>query len=106
MYRGTTPTIPIRIKGVDLTDAKLFFTIQSKGGKQWTFTTPEDFTVEFDGEDTVGEITLSQKQTFNFNAATHEAQIRWVTPDGFADATVKRPITVEDVLLKEVIQYE
>lgn len=106
MYRGTTPTLPIRVKGVDLTGAKIFLTLQGPNFKQITFTTPDDFTMEYDGTDTVGEITLTQKQTFSLGAAVHEAQIRWVTPEGFSGATVKKPVTVEDVLLKEVIKYE
>lgn len=106
MYRGTTPVIPIRIKNVDLTNAKLFLTFCSKNGKLLTLTTPDDFTVSLDGEDTVGEVALTQEQTFSMVAVAHSVQIRWVTPDGTAGATVIRPFTVNDVLYKEVIRYE
>ncbi len=105
MYRGTTPVIPIRIKNVDLTEAKLFLTFCSKSGKPLTLTTPNDFTVSLDGEDTVGEVPLTQTQTFSLAAVTHSAQIRWVTSDGTAGATVIKPVTVNDVLYKEVIHY-
>lgn len=109
MYRGTTPTLPIRIPGYDLTEAKLFLTFQDgRASKTMTVTTPDDFTVSYDSEAkaTVGEITLSQEQTLMLNAGSCTAQIRFVFPDGSAGATVKRSITVSDVILKDVISYE
>lgn len=106
MYRGTTPTIPIRIKGVDLTEAKLFLTFESPGGKQLTLQTPDNFTVELDGEDTVGDVTLTQEQTLELSTASHSVQIRWIDEDGIAGATKVQQINVKDVLLKGVISYD
>lgn len=110
MYRGTTPTLPIRIAGADLTQAKLFLTIQDgkDAGKQETLTTPEDFTVTYDAEAgaTVGEVTLTQEQTLALSAGTCVAQIRFVFADGQAGCTLKRTLSVDDVLLKDVIGYD
>ena len=108
MYRGSTPTLPIRIPGKDLTEARLFLTIQdSKNGALHTFTSDdENFTVSFDGEDTVGEVTLTQEQTLAINAGNAQAQIRFVFENGKAGVTVKRPLCVNDVLLKDVISYD
>ena len=52
MYRGTTPTLPIRIPGSDLTQARLFLTIQDGKDekKQITLVSGEDFTVTYDSE--------------------------------------------------------
>ena len=109
MYRGTTPTLPIRIPGHDLTQAKLFLTFQDgRDSKTMTITTPDDFTVTYDAENqaTVGNVTLTQEQTLMLNAGSCTAQIRFVFPDGSAGATVKRTITVSDVILKGVIEYD
>ena len=109
MYQGTTPTLPIRIIGADLTEAKLFLTIEdSRRSQQMTLTTPDDFQVDYDSEtgNTVGYVTLTQEQTLALNAGSCQAQIQWVFPDGNAGATVKRTITISDVILKDVIRYE
>ena len=109
MYRGTTPVLPIRIIGEDLTDAKLFFSIQdNRKGQVTTLTTPDDFTVTYDSEKdmTVGSIPLTQEQTLSLSAGVCEAQIRFIFPDGAAGATVKRQLGIQDVILKGVITYE
>lgn len=106
MYRGTTPTIPIKIKNVDLSEAKLFLTFESPARKQITLKCPGDFTVEFDGTDTVGDVTLTQQQTLALSAQPHKVQIRWITAEEVAGATKEQTINVNDVLLKELIHYE
>lgn len=109
MYRGTTPTLPVQIRGVDLTDAKLFLSIRDgRKGQTTTLTTPDDFTVSYDSEKemTVGEIALTQEQTLALSAGACEAQIRFVFPDGQAGATVIRQLGIQDVILKGVISYD
>ena len=54
----------------------------------------------------VDRITLTQEQTLMLNAGSCTAQIRFVFPDGSAGATVKRSITVSDVIQKGVIEYD
>lgn len=106
MYRGTTPTIPIRVKGLDLTGAKLFLTFESPTKKQLTLECPRDFTVELDGEDTVGAVELTQEQTLMLSATEHSVQIRWIESDGTSNCTDVKKINVRDVLLKGVIRYD
>ena len=109
MYRGTTPTLPIRIAGVDLTQAKLFLTIQDGKveSKQITLETPTAFTVTYDSEKNVteGDVTLTQEQTMMLNEGSCKAQIRFVFADGQAGTTQTRTLSVNDVLLKELISY-
>jgi hypothetical protein len=106
MYQGTTPTIPIKFKGVDLTQAKIFLTIQDDRKKsQMTFTSGDDFSVEFDGTDTVGTIRLTQEQTLRMSPGNCEVQARFIFPDGSSGATGKTNIFVNPVLLKGVISY-
>lgn len=106
MYRGTTPTIPIRVKGIDLTGARLFLTFESPTKKQLTLECPGDFTVELDGEDTVGYVELTQEQTLTFSPIDYYVQIRWIDSDGNANTTDVQKINVKDVLLKGVIHYD
>lgn len=110
MYRGTTPTLPIRIAGADLTEAKLFLTIQDGKNeqKQITLETPVDFTVTYDAESgaTVGDVTLSQEQTLFLSEGSCTAQVRFIFADGTAGTTLKRSLSVNDVLLKDVIAYD
>lgn len=109
MYRGTTPTLPIRIRKADLSLAKIFLSIRdAENNLAFTLTTPEDFTVDYDSEkdETSGEITLTQEQTLALGAGSCQAQIRFVFPDGRAGAVPPREIGVKDVFLKGVIKYD
>ena len=109
MYRGTTPTLPIRIPGTDLTQARLFLTIQDGKDerKQITLRSGEDFTVEWDDtlKATVGDVTLTQEQTLMLNEGGCKSQIRFVFADGAAGCTQIRSLSMNDVLLKGVISY-
>jgi hypothetical protein len=106
MYRGTTPTIPITIKGVDLSEAKLYLTFANKAHHQITLECPRDFNMTFNGTDTVGEVTLTQKQTLELSATPYDVQIRWITSNGIAGVTTMQTVNVSDVLLKGVITYD
>lgn len=109
MYRGTTPTLPIRIPGADLTQARLFLTIQDGKDekKQITLVSGEDFTVTYDGEKaaTVGDVTLTQEQTLMLSEGSCKSQIRFTFADGSTGCTQVRSLSVNDVLLKDVISY-
>ena len=106
MYQGTTPVIPVRIKGVDLTEAKIYLTFRNKNESgDFTFVSGEDFAVEFDGEDTVGEIALTQERTLSMAYGPHEVQARFVFEDGTSGATKRATTFVNNVILKDVIRY-
>ena len=108
MYQGSTPTLPIRIPGKNLTEAKLFLTIKdSRNGNLQTITSDsENLSVSFDGNDTVGEVTLTQEQTLAISAGSASIQLRFVFPNGKAGVTQKKMLCVNDVLLKDVISYD
>ena len=109
MYRGTTPTLPIRIPGTDLTQARLFLTIQDGKDerRQITLVSGEDFTVSWDDtlKATVGDVKLTQEQTMMLTEGDCKCQIRFVFSDGSAGATQIRSVGIADVLLKELISY-
>ena len=109
MYRGTTPTLPIRIPGTDLTQARLFLTIQDGKDerRQITLVSGEDFTISWDDTEkqTVGDVTLTQEQTLMLSEGSCKAQIRFTFADGSTGCTQIRSLSVNDVLLKDVISY-
>ena len=107
MMRGTTPTIEVTLEKVDVTEARGFLTLEGDSGKQTTFDSKtDDITMTFEDPDTVVELSLSQEQTFALARGRHDAQIRFVFPDGQSGATLTYPVNVDDVLLKQVISYE
>lgn len=109
MYRGTTPTLPIRIHGQDLTLAKIYLSVMdSRKNLIFTLTTPGDFTVTYDSETKInsGNIRLTQEQTLALSAGHCEAQVKYIFPDGTTGATPMREVGVKDAILKEVITYD
>ena len=108
MYQGTTPTIPMTFKGIDLTSAKIFVTIEDdKTHELMTFTSGDDFTVEYDYEhqNTVGYLSLTQEQTLKLTAGNCAIQPRYIFADGQAGACAKAKLHINPVILKKVIQY-
>lgn len=104
MYQGTTPTIPLQFKGVDLSATKIYLTFEDdRTKKQFTFISGDDFTVEYDGTDTVGIIRLTQEQTLAFSPGSCDVQARFIFPDGSAGATGVSKVFVSPVILKGVI---
>ena len=107
MYQGTTPTIPVRFKGADLTEAKIYLTIEDEDKKkQITFESGDDFTVEYDGTDTTGTIRLTQEQTLAMSPGYCYVQARFIFADGNSGATTETRIFINPVILKGVITYE
>lgn len=107
MYQGTTPTITITFKDIDLTEAKIYLTIEDeRQHKQMTFQTPDDFRVTLDGTDTKGTIHLTQEQTLALSSGSCVVQARFIFQDGEAGATTKANLNINQVLLKGVIGYD
>lgn len=103
MRRYTTPTITVNITGVDLTGYHTFTTLK-QGNKVITL---EDLPVSpTDGGCTLtGKLT--QEQTANFDPYNDiQIQVRFITPDGVASASNIKSVTVKNVLMEGVINYE
>ena len=107
MYRGTTPILPLRIKGIDLTEAKVYVTVTDRvTGKSITYQSGTDFTPEYDGTRTICDIRMSQEDTLQLSVGLCEAQARYIFQDGLTGATKRAPFRVKDVLLDGVIAYD
>lgn len=110
MYQGTTPTIPFTIKGIDLTQARVFLTLQDQ--RTWetqTYDSSGDkVMVSFSAEDdeTTIQLTLTQEETLAISEGKIMVQARWVLANNKAGASDKASLTVNDVIYKEVITYD
>lgn len=81
MYRGTTPTLKVRVKGIDLAQLEsVYFTI--KQGKTEITKTREDLTFE---EENVLSVYLSQEDTLLLTRGYVYVQIRAATEKWLAE---------------------
>ena len=111
MYQGTTPTIPFRVPGRDLTETTVFVTIRdykrcneiTKSGSELIVT----YNDEVEGEEySLVLCPLTQDETLRLSQGEAVCQIRFIDSQGQAYATKKATINVSDVLYKEVIEHE
>lgn len=111
MYQGTTPSLPLHVKGYDLTEATVFVTICenarntkiTKSGSELIVTYNDDVEGE---EYSLVMCPLTQEETLQLRPGPAMCQIRFIDSQGQAYATKKATINVYDVLYKEVIEHE
>ena len=109
MYRGTTPTLILKVPKHDLTDKTVFVSIQDQTKKTIT-KTGSDLIVAFDSETEGSEYSLitcilTQEDTLAIQPGNAVCQIRFIDSNGIALATKKAHIDVEDVIYKAVIAH-
>ena len=98
-HRGTTPLNTFNVN-VDLREARIYISYYQRGR----------VVVEKTGEDlevTANQITtaLTQEETLSFKTGPVKIQIRYVMPDGTADASNIIDTTSEEILKDGVIAY-
>ena len=98
MRRGTTPTLKIRIKGVDLSELENIYVTIKQSQKEITKT---GYEITVDGD--MLYVSLSQEDTLVFASSCAWVQMRATTKDGLAVASNIRMIKIEDVLKDGVI---
>lgn len=103
MYRGTTPTIIINVKGEAFEDSTIYVTIE-QSPLQIT-KTGDDVIVEPTSEGCRLLISLTQEETLKFVKGYAKLQIRWINTSGIAQASPIKTINVDPILLKGVITY-
>lgn len=103
MRRGTTPILTFTVDDdIDLTALQdVYLTIRQQGAYAVTkHKGSEGF--EITGAHEV-QVLLSQKETLKFKAGRAACQLRGVNSSGQAFATDIEYVTIDDVLLQEVI---
>ena len=98
-HRGTTPTNTFNVN-VDLREARIYISYYQRG-RVVVEKTGEDLTV------IESQITteLTQEETLRFKAGPVRIQIRYVMPDGTADASNIIETTAEEILKDGEIAY-
>ena len=99
MRRGTTPTIELNIKGIEMSQiAEWYITIQQDSASLTK--TNEDITIS----GTVINIPLSQEETMLFKQGEAFVQIRAITTEGLRIASAIRKLDdIERIFYNEVI---
>lgn len=98
MRRGTTPTLKIRVSGIDLKELETIY-ITIKQNKNEVTKSGNEVTTDGD----IIFITLSQEDTLKFCRSCAWVQMRAITVDGMAVASGIRMINIDDILKDGVI---
>ena len=101
MIQYTTPTIHIAAHGADLTPFTVRVTI--KQGSAKVSVDASGLSYDADTDTTSMQVPLTQEQTGIFRKGSASIQLNWFDGTGYRDATVEKPITVENNLIQEVI---
>lgn len=100
MYQGTTPTLVLTVGEEQLDGCTCYVTVKSNGRM---------ITKSGDGLTVSGNeiaVTLTQQETLSLFPGSCEIQVRWIDSNGNAMATDIARVTVSNVLLKQVIEYQ
>lgn len=111
MFQGTTPSLPFKIPGVDLTTATVFVTIKDSQRKNEITKSGSELIVTYNDEAEDGPYSLvlcplTQEETLKLHSGEAVCQIRFIDNQDQAYATVKATVNVSDVLYKGVIAHE
>lgn len=100
MRRGTTPTLEIKVTGIEVTELESIYITLSQYKKQVTKFT-EDITV--DEISNTLYVPLLQEDTLSLSRGYVYVQMRAVTKDGLAVASGIKMVPVEEILKGDVI---
>lgn len=100
MRRGTTPTLEIKVTGIEVKKLESIYITLSQYKKQVTKST-EDITV--DEISNTLYVPLSQEDTLTLTRGYVYIQMRAVTKDGLAVASGIKMVPVEEILKGDVI---
>lgn len=100
MHRGTTPTLEIKITGIEVAELESIYVTLSQYQKQVTKQT-EDITA--DEISNTLYVPLSQEDTLTLSRGYVYVQMRAVTKDGLAVASEIVMKTMEEILKEGVI---
>lgn len=102
MRRYTTPTIGLCIEGIDITDADIYVTFESKDNTV-TVKNPD---AAYENGNTIIECPLTQEQTASFGLTNQVVvQVNWVYSNGKRNATEIKAVSISDNLIEKVVEY-
>jgi hypothetical protein len=102
MRRYTTPTITLKVVGVDLTGSNVYVTFKQEDSTLIT-KSGDDVTAELDGSDTTITVSLTQAETGSLMAQkSTSVQVNWMS-GATRKATEIRYISTTENLLEGVL---
>ena len=105
MRRGTTVWLSLTVEAIDLRDDWVEVAL-SQRGKKLIVLDDDALEKELEGEDTVLTARLSQEDTLSLSAGEKcQVQVRFITREGEAGASVIETLPVWDILREGVIGY-
>ena len=103
MRRGYAGPITCTVTGIDLTDYSIYLTIKSRGRE--ITKTGADLSVAYDEGVTAIVFNITQQESLSLTDGTAKVQVRYVSADGSADATVEGTLNVLPILKEGVLPY-
>lgn len=99
MRRGTTPTLKIKVKGIEVDRLKSIYITIRQGQKEVTKTVDD---IGIEGENLLS-VPLAQEDTLIFMSGHVDIQLRAVTDNGVAVASNIKRMPMERILKEGVI---
>lgn len=100
VFRGTTPTLEIKLTGIEVAELESVYITLKQYQKEVTKST-EDITID-EMRNTL-YVSLSQEDTLTLSRGYVYVQMRAVTKDGLAVASDVKMTTMEEILKEGVI---
>ena len=103
MIQYTTPALPLKVRGVDLTPYEVYVTIEQSRREielrdvEVTYDAVEDATTIL--------VSLTQEQTGSLRKGKAKVQVNWIGAGDHRDATTQKEVCVLDNLMKRVVPY-
>lgn len=98
MRRGTTPTIVLSIKGIEMSDIATWYVTVAQDNVQITKSN-----AELEIEDNIIKMPLTQLETMQFKSGEVSVQIRAKTTEDLLIASGIQTIDIDRILYNEVI---
>lgn len=100
MIRGTTPTLKLKLNGIETSRLNSVYITLKQGNKEVTKTNADGIIVE---SESVLSVPLTQEDTLTFSQGYVAVQMRAMTTDNLAIASKTRLVLMDDILKEGVI---
>lgn len=100
MIRGTTPTLKLKLNGIETSRLASVYVTIKQGEKEVTKTNDDGIVAE---SESVLSVPLAQEDTLTFSQGYVYIQLRAMTTDDLAIASKTRLVLMDDILKEGVI---
>ncbi len=107
MRIGETPSVSLKVPGIDLSGKTVLITLEKDPGNVLTFrNSSEQVRVEVDESGTTFYVRLTQENTLALGIGTVTVDIKWIGESGEVKATKQGLFTIKPSLLRRVIVFD